>query len=279
MRWRQQLTTQLTLAVAALFVVLPLLWMARLGLDATINLRPTDFALFPKELSFARIAQAWEEPRQGISFLGLLGNSLISAGSAALAALIVGLPAAYAFARLRFRGRRIGLIAMLTMIALPPAALAAPYFLFISGLGLRRSLIGLVMAYTAIGAPFVVWTVRNAVLAISRDIEEAAMLEGASGVRVFLQIVLPLCLPAIAVAGFIAFLVGWSEYAFGWAILSDPKLVTLAMALNSMRDINSVSWGILSATSLLTALPVVVLFYLLGSAAIDGLSLGAARNE
>jgi ABC-type maltose transport system permease subunit len=276
--WAEQLRSQLALLLLSLFVIVPLLWMLRLGFDATIRSRPTDFALLPQLWSFANLTKAWEEPRAGISFLLLLRNSLIVAGATCALALACGVSAAYAFARMRFPGRRLGLFACLVLIMLPPTGLAAPYFILLSALKIRQSLLGLIMVYSVVAVPFAIWTLRSAIAGLGSEVEEAAALEGATPLRVFWAITLPLVRPALAVAGFIAFLIAWSEYAFGWALLTDPKLVTLAMALYSMRDASNVSWGLLSATALLTALPVVALFYSLGNAVIDGLSLGAARE-
>ncbi len=279
MNWRQQLFTQFQLALAGLFVLLPVLWMLRLAFDGTIRTRPKEFALLPIQWTFANLAQAWSEPRAGFSFLELLRNSLIAASGTTLIALLFGCSAAYAFARYRFPGRRFGLFASLVLITLPPAGLAAPFFLFLNAIGIRSSLLGLIVVYSAIAVPFAIWTVRNAVQGVALELEEAATLEGASRLSVFRHVTLPLIVPSVAVAGFIAFLLGWSEYALGWALISDPQLVTLGMALSSMRGLNNISWGLLSATALLVALPILLLFYGLGNYVIAGMSLGTVHLE
>ncbi|MCU0491647.1 MAG: carbohydrate ABC transporter permease [Chloroflexaceae bacterium] len=274
-RW-QQLKTQAQLALAGLFVLLPVLWLVRLAFDGTILTRPKDFALIPNQWTWANLAQAWAEPRGGTTFLELLRNSLLVSGGTALVALLIGATAAYAFARFRFPGRRAGLFGALVLVTLPPAGLIAPFFLYLSALRIRTTLLGLVVVYSAIAVPFALWTLRNAMQGVPLELEEAAMLDGATRWTVFRRITLPLVAPSAAVAGFIAFVLAWSEFALGWAFVSDPNQVTLAMAINGMRDANSVSWGLLSATALLVTLPVVVIFYALGSTVINGLSLGAA---
>lgn len=271
----QQLSTQLQLAMVGLFVLLPVVWMLRLAFEGGVGGRPDDAALWPQVWTWANLQRAWEEPRGDTTFLLLLGNSLVAALGTTAVALAFGAGAAYAFARYRFPGRRAGLFASLVLATLPPAGLGAPFFFYLSSLGLRRSLLGLVLVYSAIAVPFAIWTLRTAVQQIDRDVEDAAMLEGASAWQIYTRITLPLIAPTIAAAGFIAFLIAWSEYALAWALISDPKLVTLAMAINSMRDLSQVSWGLLSATALLTALPVLILFYSLGNAVLDGLSFGA----
>lgn len=279
MTLRQQIATQASLALAGLFVVVPILWMIRLAFDATIASKPQDAALLPHRWTFENFARAWVAPISGYPFTHLLGNSLLVAGSTALIALVFGTTTAYAFARYRFPGRQFGLFAMLVLLTLPPAGLMAPYFIFMLSLGLRGSLAGLIFVYSAISVPFAVWTVRNAIQSIPLEQEEAAMLEGAPRLRIFAQITLPQIAPAVAVAGFIAFILGWSEFALGWGLISDPERVTLAMALYTMRGSGSnVSWGLMSATTLMLALPVLALFYLLGRYLLAGLSLGSVSE-
>ena len=279
MTLRQQIVTQASLALAGLFVVVPILWMIRLAFDGTIAAKPEDAALLPHQWTLANFARAWISPIANYSFAHLLGNSLLVAVSTALLALVFGTTTAYAFARYRFPGRRAGLFAVLALLTLPPAGLMAPYFIFMISLGLRGSLLGLVFVYSAIAVPFAVWTVRNAVQGIPLEQEQAAMLEGATRLRVFAQITLPQIAPAVAVAGFIAFILAWSEFALGWGLISDPNRLTLAMALYTMRgSFANVSWGLMSATALMLALPVLALCYLLGRYLLSGLSLGAASE-
>lgn len=278
MNLRQQVVTQLCLALAGLFVVLPILWIVRLAFDGSIDTRPQDASFLPHQWTLANFARAWTAPTSNYSFLHLAGNSMLVAGSTALIALVFGATAAYAFARYRFPGRKVGLFATLVLLTLPPAGLMAPYFLFILSLGLRGSLVALVFVYSAIAVPFALWTIRNAIQSVPLEQEEAAMLEGASRLQIFARITLPQIAPAVAVAVFIAFLLSWSEFALGWGLISDPDRVTLAMGLYTMRGVSSISWGLMSATALMVSLPILVLFYLLGRYLLAGLSLGAASE-
>lgn len=277
MTLRRQIATQVCLALAGLFVVLPLLWMVRLAFDASIDTRPADAALLPHVWTFANFVQAWTTPTSNYSFLHLAGNSLLVAGSTALIALAFGATAAYAFARYRFPGRNIGLFATLVLLTLPPAGLMAPYFLFVLSLGLRGSRIALIFVYSAIAVPFAIWTVRNAIQGVPLEQEEAAVLEGASRLQVFTRVTVPQIAPAVAVAVFIAFLLSWSEFALGWGLISDPGRVTLAMGLYTMRGQSAISWGLMSTTALMVSLPILALFYLLGRYLFTGLSLGATE--
>jgi arabinogalactan oligomer/maltooligosaccharide transport system permease protein len=275
---REQIISQLLLAVAGAFVLLPVLWMLRLAFEGGMGGRPDDARLIPLQFTWEHIARAATEPAANQPFARLLFNSLAVALGTALTAVVIGASAAYGLARYRFPGRRPALFATLVLATLPPAALATPFFIYLNGLGIRQTLEGLVLVYGVVAVPFAIWTIRNAVQGVGRDLEEAAMLEGAGPWKVFSRVTLPLIAPSVGAAAFIAFLIAWSEYALAWALISDPQLVTLAMALYNMRGNTSVSWGLLSATALLVSLPVLALFYALGRYVLDGLTLGAARR-
>lgn len=258
---REQIFAQLALALAGVFVLLPVLWMLRLAFEGGIGGRPDDAALIPKVFTLEHLVKAATEPRAGMPFLRLLANSLIVAVGTALAAAVFGASAAYALARYRFPGRRASLFAALVLATLPPAALATPFFIYLNSLGIRQSLLGLVLVYSAVTVPFAIWIIRNAVQGVGRELEEAAMLEGAGPWRVFRTVTLPLIAPSVGAAAFIAFMIAWSEYALAWALISDPELVTLAMALYGMRGVTQVPWGLLCATAVLVALPALAIFY------------------
>lgn len=283
MTLRRQLLSQFWLVLAGLFVILPLLWILRLAFDGSLDgshvARPQDAAFWPHELSGSNFAHIWSQPITGFDFMHLLINSLLVAGSTTLIALVCGLTAGYAFARFRFPGRRLGLFAALLMITTPPAGLAIPFFLILNDWHFRNTLFAMIIVYSAVAFPFAVWVVRNAVQSVPLEIEQAAMLEGANRLNIFGRVTLPLIVPSVAVAGFIGFTLGWSEFALAWALIDDPHQETLAMALFNMRSATGVPWGSLGAMTVLVALPVIVLFYLLGRYVIAGLSLGTATTE
>jgi ABC-type glycerol-3-phosphate transport system permease component len=280
---RRQIFTQLMLALAALFVVVPVLWLLRLSFDGSLDSsgvgRPKDAGLLPINWSFSNYETAWNSPTTSTTLIGLLKNSLIVAGGTSLLALVCGVTAGYAFARFNFPGRKPALFLSLVLLTLPPAGLSAPFFIFLNDLKIRDSLLSLILVYSAIAVPFAIWTVRNAVQGVPVELEEAAMLEGAGGFRLFRVITLPLIAPSLAVAAFISFTLAWSEFALGWVFISSPGNVTVAMALYSARGSGGIAWGTLGALAVIVALPVLALFYVLGRYVISGLTLGTATLE
>jgi arabinogalactan oligomer/maltooligosaccharide transport system permease protein len=269
----RQLAYQLILALVALFVLLPIWGMLRLAFDAALTGAPLTFRLWPETFSLSAFQKVWHTPSQSLSFLGLLRNSLVVAGGAALISVVLGASMAYAFARFRFPGRRPGLFALLLGTLLPQVAIMTPLYILLTILGLRASLLGLMIVYTAFAMPFCVWNMRASFQAVPKELEEAAFLEGASSLVAFWRITLPLALPAIAVAALMAFLVGYTEFAIGWLFVERGENVTLAMAVSGMLGV-SVPWSNISALAILMSLPVILIFLLLQRYLMRGLLIG-----
>jgi arabinogalactan oligomer/maltooligosaccharide transport system permease protein len=271
-RWRQ-LRYQLLLGLVALFVLVPIWGMMRLAFDASLRGAPVSFRLVPATPSLDAFVDVWQAPSQSLSFLGLLKNSLLVAGGAALLSVLLGTTMAYAFARFRFPGRKPGLFGLLLGTLLPQVALMTPLYVLLTMLGIRTSLLGLVVVYTAFAMPFCVWNMRAAFQAVAVELEEAAFLEGATAPVVFARVSLPLALPAIGVAALMAFVIGYTEFALGWLFVESGENVTLAMAVSGMLG-NAVAWNQLFALAMLMSLPVVLLFLVLQRYLMRGLLLG-----
>ena len=269
----RQILTYLLLILVALFVLLPIWGMLRLAFDGALKGAPLNFRIWPETFSLAAFGKAWEAPSQSLSFLGLLRNSLVIAGGAALISVVLGASMAYAFARFRFPGRRAGLFGLLLGVLLPQVAIMTPLYILLSMLGIRASLLGLMVVYTAFAMPFCIWNMRAAFQAVPNDLEEAAFLEGATPLVAFWRITLRLALPSIAVAGLMAFLIGYTEFAIGWLFVESGDNVTLAMAVSGMMGV-SVPWSNLSALAVLMSLPVVFIFIVLQRYMMRGMILG-----
>lgn len=276
----QQLLYQLGFVAVALFILVPIWGLVQLALDGSIGGWPLEFRLFPKEFTLDVFRQVWERPAQSLSFLGALKNSIVVAGGAALIALFFGATMAYAFARLRFPGKQTGLFALLLGALLPPVALMTPLYILLSAIGLRTTLFGLMIVYAAMSMPLCVWNMRSAFQAVPKELEESAFLDGASVVRTFWRVTLPLALPSIAVAALIAFLIGYSEFAIGWLFVDKSDNVTLAMAISGMqRNLGSASLSNLAATAVLMSIPVIIIFVVLQKYLLRGWLFGTTDEN
>lgn len=268
---RGQLLRQLVLALVGVFVIAPLWSLAYMAFDRSFLGRPTEFRLLPGEFSFELFGRVLDRAAQGVPFTTLLANTLVVAGGSALLALACGASMAYAFARMRFPGRRAGLFALLSGSLLPPIALVLPLYLILSVLGLRTTRLGLIVVYTAIALPFGVWNLRAAFQSVPREVEEAAAMDGAGFARTFVAITLPLAAPAIGLAAFVAFLGGYSEFALGWMFVDRADNVTLAMGLWNAITLAGADWNFMAAYALLMCAPVVAVFIALQRGLASGL--------
>lgn len=270
-----QLASQLILLAAGVFVLLPIWFLLVLALDPKLASGiPSEFQALPRDPTPDTFAAVLESPVRNLTFWGLLRNSFIVSGMAAGIALVFGTSMAYAFARMRFPGSRVGPFTLLVGAFLPPIALAVPLFVLLGTLesaipaarafGIRGSLAGLGIVYASFSLPFCLWLMRAAFRAVPEELEEAAFVEGAGRLRTFRQIDLPLAAPSILVAALIAFLLAYSEFAIGWLFVEKGDNVTLAMALAGQEaGFYGGQWGRTAALSLLAALPVVVVFLVL----------------
>ena len=276
----RQFITQLTLTVLGLFVILPIWGIVRLAFDGSLKGRPTEFRWLPKTWSFDAFLQVLDKPYQSVDFITLLRNSLLVSFSAALIAILLGMSLAYAFARFRFPARQSGLFALLLTAVLPPVAFMTPLYVILSLLHIRTTLLGLIVTYAAFAMPFCIWNMRAAFQAISKEMEEAAFLDGANDLTAFLRITLPLALPSIAVAGLIAFLMAYSEFTLGWLFVEKSETVTLAMSIYAIVQTQysggAQPWSYLGSLAIIMSIPVVVIFLIFQQTLLERMMFGSS---
>lgn len=278
MTFWQQVIYQTGFVLIAVFVLMPIWGMAYLAFEGGTIGWPTTFRLFPEEPTLSVFVRVWQQASQSLPFMLLLRNSLIVSGGAALLSVGFGASMAYAFAHFSFPGRRPGLFALLLGALLPPVALMTPLYMLLTITGLRTTLFGLTIVYTAFAMPFCVWNMRSAFQAVSQEVVEAARLDGASDLQTFLSISLPIATPSIAVAALIAFLIGYSEFAMGWLFVDKSSNVTVAMAVSGALGISTFQGSLLAALALLMSIPVVILFLLLQRYLLERLLFVAPGN-
>lgn len=284
-----QLWRQAVLVLVGLFVLLPVWVLILVATDGSIVGYPSGFHPIPQEPTLDRFRDAFFRPGSVLDYWGLLRNSLVVSVSSALAALVLGATMAYAFARMRFPGRDVGLVGILLGVFLPPIALAVPLFLlfnafelnvpFLKEWGLRDSLLALSILYASFAMPVCLWLMRAAFRAVPEELEEAAFVDGASRFTAFRRITLPLAMPSILVAALIAFLLAYTEFALAWLFISTNENVTLAMILaEATTGFYTSNWSATAAYALLMAIPVVLIFVLLQRALLQG-SLAASNVD
>jgi arabinogalactan oligomer / maltooligosaccharide transport system permease protein len=289
----RQLAVQALLLFIAFTVVFPILWIVTLSLDPRNLSRPIDLKLIPTGASLQAYIDVIKQPTNNkISFLGLTLNSLKLAAGTAAASVLVGVLAAYSFSRFRFKGREGLMLGVVTVLMLPSIASLPALYVLLNRFqlqnpdthkvifNLRDSLWGVGMAMTSGMLPFAIWNLKGFLDTIPKELEEAAIIDGASPNEVFVRIVLPLALPALAVTAFLGFMSGWTEFALSWQFLTKVQDHTLMMELYNMvgQYAGNTPWSKFAAMAILVSLPVSLVYLLLQKWIVGGLTLGGVKG-
>ena len=286
----RQLVLQAILLLITLTVLFPLIWIFSMALDPRNLARPDGLDLIPPGASLDAFGRVIAQPTSNpISFIELALNSLKVAIGSSVIAVGLGITAAYAFSRLKFRGRAWLMIAVLGVLMLPSVATIIPLYIFLNqfriefgelAFNLRNSLVGVSLAVIAGLLPFAIWNLKGYLDTIPRDLEEAAAVDGATQNQIFRKVVLPLAIPAIAVTGFLGFLAGWTEYLTVALFVSEVSDWTLSLALNSMvgQFARTTNWSEFAAFAILFAAPVSIVFFVFQRYLVGGLAVGGVKG-
>ena len=191
---------------------------------------------------------------------------------------VLAVNAAYAFSRLRFRGRRLLFDAVLFGQTFPWIILVTPVFILCARLGLLNQPVSMIFVYVAITLPFSIYLLAGYLRAIPRSLDEAAVIDGATRLQIIWRIVFPIMLPGIVATATYAFLLCWSEYLFALALLTEEEMKTMPLALYIYFGENVTEWGNVMAASALTTLPTLLLFLPLQTRMVSGLSAGSVKQ-
>jgi arabinogalactan oligomer / maltooligosaccharide transport system permease protein len=286
----KQLLLQVILLFITFIVMFPIMWIVSMSLDPRNISRPTELTLIPPGASLDAYWAVLDKPTSNpVTFAQLAFNSLRLAAGVAFFSIGVAVTAAYAFSRKQFPGRKLLMIGVITVLMLPAIATLAPLFVMLNQFqfeladgvkfNLRNSLWGVGLALTSGALPFAIWNLKGYLDTIPKDLEEAAIIDGASPNQVFIRIILPLAMPAIAVTFFLGFMTGWTEFALSWQFLTNPEDFTLAMALWNMTGqyAGSVPWSRFAAMSLVVAAPVSIVYLSLQRYIVGGLTIGGVK--
>ena len=271
-----QVGTYVILALFLVITLFPFLWMLRTAITprtAAFSLHPR---LAPTTVTGSNFQRVISSPT--IPFLQQFKNSMIvSFGTTALV-ILAGTWGAYALARLNFKGKRAFGFSVLLIQLFPGVLLIIPLFIVMVNIHLANSLLGLIITYTTINLPFVVWLLRGYFLSIPYELEDAARIDGTSYLGVIFRIVLPIAAPGIAAAATLAFVNSWNEFLFAYVLINDDAKRVLAVGLSSYIDQFSTDYSGLFAMATLTTLPVVIVFMLFQRYLVGGLASGAVKS-
>jgi multiple sugar transport system permease protein len=276
------MTRSLTLRVAvaagvlvlAVFAVFPFLWMAVSSVKTLRELHAVPPVWVPSTLTFdsyRRVLTQSNVPRYFVN------SAVISLGSTGIA-LALAVFASYGFARFEFRGKRAAQAFVLAGQLLPTAAIIVPLFITLRYLDLVNTYLGLILVYTILTLPLSVWMLTSYFRAIPVELEEAAIIDGASRLGVLFRITLPLSLPGVVAIVVYAFVTTWNEFIFALVFAQDSHVKTLPIGLAEFTTEFNTDWGAVMAASMVMTIPVALLFLALQRLFVGGLTAGAVKG-
>jgi multiple sugar transport system permease protein len=262
------------LVTLAILVLFPFYWMTITSFKSEDQMRSLVSMFWPRPL----VGENYGQLLSKTDFVAWYGNSATVAIASTLLATAVGTIGAYALARLRFFGR--GFLASATLITylVPPSILFIPLYAQMRNLGLANSLGGLIAAYPSFTVPFVTWLLMGYFESIPEELEEAAMIDGATRFGAFTRVVLPLAAPGVLAAALYAFTQAWNEFLYALVFITDGRLRTLPVGLASFITGDVYGWGYLMAGAVLTTLPVIAAYIYLQKYMVEGLTAGGVKG-
>jgi len=270
------------LAVVGVFFLFPIFWVLLMSFQTNQQILriPPSLLFTPTLENFAAIIRGKLVTSAGtleIPFMNNLLNSVILSSASVLLSLLLGVPAAYAFARFKFRlGENIA-FTLLSFRFAPPLLVLLPLALYFQDLHLSNTYIGLVWVYQLISLPLILWIVRGYFEDSSPDIEHAYRIDGHSWLRTFLKIAIPLARPGIAAAALLAFIFCWNNFVFALILASAEKQPVTVGAL-AFVTASGIQYGQIAASIVLSVIPTLALALYAQRYLVEGLSLGAVKG-
>jgi multiple sugar transport system permease protein len=264
----------LLISLYVLFALFPLFWLTKVALTPNDLLYSEGIRLWPSRTSLEHFHFVLTHSDFPLFFR----NSLIVSCTTAVTVTLISGTCGYGLSRFSFRGKPLLVALMLITQMFPLVMLVAPMFRLLAPLGLTNSLTGLVIVYSAFNAPFATFLMQSFFDAIPKELEEAAMIDGATRFGAFHRIILPLTLPGMAATGGFVFTAAWSELLFALMLNSSPQASTFPVGLLSFVSKFSVDFGQMMAAGVLALIPACVFFLLIQRYLVRGLTAGAVKG-
>lgn len=274
----QTVIIYLAAILLAVVILAPFAWLVLMSISPAADLSAIPLRWLPSTIDFSRYVTLLTiaEHSAGEAFLSSLRNSLEVSGMAVIGALIVGVPAAWSISRHRQVGWSI--YVAIGSYMLPAVALSVPLYKGLQALGLLNNVFGLAGVYLTILAPFTTWLLKSGFDGVPREIESAAMIDGARLDQILLRLTLPLAAPAVTTAALFALMVGWDEFFYALLFTSDERAKTLTVAVADLAGGRLTDYGLIATAGVLAALPPVLIGVVLQRALVAGLTQGGVKG-
>ncbi len=261
-------------AIIVLYAVFPFYYAILSSMKSGSELFRVDY--FPFKWNFGNYRSVFREQ----PFATNIWNSLVVSFSVVVLSLFLGITAAFALARIQFRGRAFLLVTILGVSMFPQVAVLSGMFQLIRGLGLFNHLSALVISYMIFTLPFTVWVLTTFMRELPKELEEAAILDGASSWLIIRRVFMPLMWPAMVTTGLLAFIAAWNEFLFAltFTLTNDMRTVPVGIGLMSGASAYELPWGNMMAASVIVTLPLVILVLAFQRRIVSGLTAGAVKG-
>ncbi len=276
------------LVAVVLVTVYPVLWVVTIAFSGNQSLSITDVPADPTLWDRLRAILPWPAHWSAANFVSVMtdqpfarwiANSAVIAAATTVVGVALACTGAYAFSRFRFPGRKAGMMAFLVSQMFPGTLTLIPlYIIIVQWLGLGGTRFGLVIVYATTSIPFSVWMLKGYFDTIPKELEEAALIEGAGPGTIFWRIILPLAKPAIAITALFSFMTAWNEFILAATFMSQEEMYTAPVGLKFFVGGFQQQWGYFAAGSIIVAVPVVVLFLYLQKYLVSGLTAGSVKG-
>ena len=273
-QWLSKACFYLLLIVIGLYTIFPFYWAIVSSLKSGSALFQVEF--WPSDPQWQNYLAVFKEQPFGRN----IGNSILVAVSTVVMSLILSISAAYAVGRIQFRGRMLLLFVILGVSMFPQIAVLSGMFELINSLGLYNNLLALSLSYLMFTLPFTVWVLTTFMRELPKELEEAAIVDGATPFIIVTRIFMPLMGPALVTTGLLAFIVAWNEFLFAltFTLSSEMRTVPVAIALISGASTHELPWGNIMAASVIVTVPLIVLVLIFQRRIVSGLTAGAIKG-
>ncbi|NHC46695.1 carbohydrate ABC transporter permease [Motilibacter aurantiacus] len=282
-RRRGTLRTWLEIVVLAAFAVVmlfPVVWMLETSLKENRDVYAVPAQFFRFDVTLDHYKDVFvQRDGSGTSDLAVsYKNSILVAGTSTILATLLGVPAAWAYSRFALKAKKDQLFFILSTRFMPPVVVVIPIFLMYRDLGLINTKLGLVLIYAAFNLPFTIWMMKGFVDEVPAEYEDAAMLDGYSRFEAFWRFTLPLLVPGIAATAVFALIFSWNEFVFAIFLTSSDSARTAPPAIAGLIGGTTIDWGLVAASAMVFAVPVLLFAFLVRKHLVAGVTLGAVRR-
>ncbi|MFC7441267.1 carbohydrate ABC transporter permease [Laceyella putida] len=274
-KWVNGFAFYLLIGLLLLFVLFPFFWQFLTSIKPQTELfGEKAFSLIPSHISFDNYQLVFTNR----PFAAYLLNSTIVAVATTGYCILIASFAAFAIARLQFKGKSIILGLILAVSMFPQIATIAPIFLFMQTVDLTNSYLGLIIPYTTFALPLAIWNLVSFYRKIPLDLEEAAKIDGASIMQTFWKVVLPLAVPGTFTTAILVFIAAWNEFLFALTINTEESMKTVPVGIALFQGQYTVPWGEIAAASVVVTIPLVIMVLLFQRRIVSGITAGAVKE-